>query len=145
MANTQIFQGLEGTWRIERSITPCGVFTGTGLFERVSDLEYLYTETGNIVLNDNYEAQAYRSFIYKLEAGEIAVYFNDGENKGARFHTLTIDKKGQAKAEHLCGEDFYVSEYVFKLPKSFHITHHVNGPKKDYVSITNFTWQKILR
>jgi len=133
-----IFNALEGTWQIARTITPGGRFAGQGAFNMVSDDELAYEESGELTLDSGQVIEAGRRFIYRLEGGVIAVYFDDGESKGQLFHRLEF-KRNMATGNHWCKDDYYEAQYSFNLPSDFEITYKVKGPKKDYVSASVFT------
>lgn len=90
-----------------------------------------------------------RSWIWRLEKESgISIYFvkSDGETEDYLYNTLGILEDGEdgtvtARAEHPCGEDFYVSDYSFCVDgegglERFEVVHVVKGPAKDYVSRT---------
>lgn len=136
MNNKDVFQSLRGSWDIKRRITPGGVFTGVGVFEAINDDQYIYTETGDMFLDNGTQINAYRAYTYLFENGKISVYFQDGADKGSLFHTLDINENGQAIASHQCLEDHYASKYHFEMPEKFTVEHKVKGPKKDYILTT---------
>lgn len=130
----KIFQNLWGKWDIKRTVEPGGSFIGSAVFQTISDSEYLYTERGDMTLDNGENVEAYRSYIYKLEDDVIAVYFNDGESKGQLFHKINVNDSQTAETEHLCKDDLYKTVYEFDLPQKFTVKHTVKGPNKDYVS-----------
>lgn len=134
-----IFHALEGGWNIQREIKPGGRFKGKGVFTFSAANELSYHEQGQMMLESGEVLDAGRQFTYRLENERIAVYYADGPDAGALFHTLTFESERRARGENLCKEDFYAAEYVFELPEKFTLTYTVNGPKKDYTSESVFT------
>ena len=47
-----------------------------------------------------------------------------------------------AKADHLCVDDMYDTQYRFRMKgialQGFQVTHTVKGPSKDYVAMSDF-------
>ncbi|MEM8833121.1 MAG: DUF6314 family protein [Pseudomonadota bacterium] len=139
MDNLQIFKSFEGQWRLERQIDPHGHFNGTASFSKIDDVTLLYEETGTLsleageVLDD-----VSKRYLYKLEGDAIAVYFDDGPNKGNIFHRLNFNDDGIAQAEHVCYPDQYNSTYTIASEQAFTIEHIVNGPRKDYKILSHY-------
>ena len=139
MTPTETFNQLQGAWRFERKITPGGVMRGDAVFNQAGTDAYDYEEQGRWTLDDGTVGEFSKRYSYRVINDDIHVYYADGVDNGKLFHVLEFDGIGQARAEHLCGQDLYVSAYKFTLPEKFQVTHTVQGPKKDYVSVTNFT------
>ncbi len=129
-----LFFTLSGHWQVERTITPGGIFTGTAVFQKTDDGDLLYREQGALTLESGEVLEPFKAYLYRLEEGQVHVYFADGETSGALFHVLDFMSDTQAQAEHLCGQDMYKTTYDFELPDRFTITHIVHGPEKEYVS-----------
>jgi tRNA A64-2'-O-ribosylphosphate transferase len=140
--------------------------------------EYLYIETGNFTTTTGMVMQATRRWIWRYhntssEEGSsvddvastdapISVHFvkADGETEDYIYNMLTFAPKDEienesgghvlkARAEHPCGEDFYVSTYEFHLGErsgirlgKFEVQHEVKGPSKDYISHTVYIKQR---
>ena len=131
-----IFKNLNGTFDIERTITPHGRFVGQGRFT-LDAQGIAYYEKGDLTLEDGRVIEgATKRYLYKLEADTIAVYFADGVDKGKLFHRLGFIDPNNAVASYPCGDDFYETTYAFDLPQGFTITHKVTGKKKDYTSMS---------
>jgi len=133
------FDLLKGRWYIARTLTPGGVFKGDAFFNEVNAGVLTYEEQGTLILDDGTILNPSKRYQWREEEGNIALYFDDGVTKGTRFHTLNFIDKNRAEAEHLCGEDFYQSEYQFNFPDTFTVIHTVKGPSKNYVSLSQFT------
>lgn len=135
-----LFKNLEASWHVDRTIKPGGVMIGQVEFKPASETEYHYTEQGTLTTDaSDVIEDVTRAYTYKFENDTIQIYYADGPDKDRLFQTLEFIEKNKAIAEHLCGDDLYQSEYEFDLPHGFKITHRVTGPKKDYVSVTNFS------
>jgi len=129
---------IEGMWRIERVIQSGGMFFGQGTFTRNGDA-MAYHEIGDLTLdNGAVIGGAEKRYLYQLEAGSISVYFDDGVDKGKKFHSLEFISPTKAVASYPCGDDFYETTYAFDLPERFSITHKVTGKKKSYVSESTY-------
>jgi tRNA A64-2'-O-ribosylphosphate transferase len=143
-----------------------------------STAEFLYTEVGNFTTTTGAVMQATRRWIWRYHdipsqkrntaddddasrKASISVHFvkADGETEDYVYNLLTFSPQDEiesgtgarvlkARAEHPCGQDFYVSTYEFHLDGSgdrrlgkFEVNHDVKGPSKDYVSRTVYTKQ----
>jgi len=137
-----IFKALLGQWTVHRQITPGGVFEGQAKFTSLSNSRALYEESGTLTLDHGAVLEPSKRYEWRLEGGGIAIYFADGETKGELFHILNFEQRDKARAHHLCGVDIYQSAYQFNLPNKLSITHHVSGPQKDYISLTQLTRAK---
>lgn len=165
------FRALQGNWDIRRIIKsalpsfPSGTLEGqAGFFPRYPtsdksgqtfDFEYLYIEWGTLLLSNGASMNAKRRYVYRYREADdqLSVWFVKPDNDlevDYLFHNMAFvspvgaAKEGAciAKADHLCVEDMYETEY--KLPfkgislLEFETRHSVKGPSKDYVATTNF-------
>ena len=165
------FRALQGNWIIHRTIDsslptfPSGTLEGTASFHprfptsdasgRTFDLEYLYVESGTLLLNNGASMSASRKYVYRYSEAEdvLSVWFvkpDDDFKVDYLFHGLTFVSPEEArkmgacvaKADHLCVGDMYWTEY--KLPikgialHEFDVKHTVKGPEKDYVATTKY-------
>lgn len=167
------FRALQGNWNIHRTIEsalpsfPSGTLEGQASFlprhptldksQQIFDFEYLYTESGTLLLSNGATMNAKRRYVYRYsEATDtMSVWFvKPDSDKDLEvdylFHNMLFippaeaTKEGAciARAEHLCVEDMYETEY--KLPLKgisllgFETRHTVKGPSKDYVATTSF-------
>ncbi len=136
----ELIQVLAGEWRYSRTITG-GVYAGgTVIFEKIGSRRLRYNETGTLQLEDGRQLAASRSYLFDLSDRYLTVLFD--ERPPRLFHELSLAGSLQTglegRGEHLCGPDFYRSEYVFRSDAVI-IRHAVSGPRKDYVSTTNLT------
>jgi hypothetical protein len=167
-----VFRALHGTWAIHRRITssrgsyPSGVFAGTANFYPrfptsdksgvKFDLEYLYIETGTFTpSNSNTPITASRRYVYRYSEPkkELSVWFVKPDRNlevDYLFHNLNFAPPEEAKeegacvakADHLCINDMYDTQYRFPMKgialHRFQCTHTVKGPSKDYVALTDY-------
>lgn len=173
---SNLFQSLAGEWTMDRDIVNfrndglAGTVMGLATFESRDQTsadtaaELLYIETGSFTTTIGMVLQATRRWIWKYHnavstEAPISVHFvkADGETEDYVYNMLTFPPKDEiesgsggcvlkARAEHPCGEDFYVSTYEFYLEEGssmrvskFEVQHEVKGPSKDYISSTVYT------
>ncbi|OIP87105.1 MAG: hypothetical protein AUK37_02050 [Rhodobacterales bacterium CG2_30_65_12] len=127
----------EGRWRIARRIEDEWMGT-TGLFEGVARLTpdgrgLAYSEVGELWLPQEAPMAARRGYLWREEPDGIAVFYQDGR----AFHRI---KAGAPVVRdwHICGEDAYDVTYNFTHWPAWRMIWKVRGPRKDYVSITDF-------
>lgn len=120
---------LAGGWRVCRDAGGQGVFRGRAVFSPAA-AGLLYREEGEMRLASGGVFGAYRSYIYREEAGGFSVFFD--ESPPRLFHAVRLDACGRGTGRHLCGRDVYETEYDFSAPHGFSILHRVRGPRKDY-------------
>jgi Family of unknown function (DUF6314)/Rit1 DUSP-like domain len=175
---SNLFQSLAGEWAMVRDIVNfrndglAGTVTGSATFESRNQTsadttaEFLYIETGSFTTTTSMVFQATRRWIWRYHnaastEAPISVHFvkADGETEDYVYNMLSFPPKDEfnsgnrgcvlkARAEHPCGEDFYVSTYEFHLDqgsgmrvRKFEVHHEVKGPSKDYISRTVYTKQ----
>jgi hypothetical protein len=166
-----VFRALHGNWTLHRRITstkgalPSGVFSGTAQFlprfptpdksGDKFDLEYLYIETGTFTPAGAQPITASRRYVYRYSEAkdQMSVWFVKPDRNlevDYLFHDLSFaapqeaEEQGAcfAKADHLCVDDMYDTQYRFRMKgialKAFNVTHAVKGPSKDYVAMSDF-------
>ena len=128
----------EGRWRIARRIEDHWMGT-TGLFEGVARFTadgqgLAYHEVGELKLPQEPPMAASRRFLWRVDGDGIEVLYADG----TPFHRIA---GGQAvvQAWHACGQDDYEVSYNFTHWPEWRMIWRVRGPRKDYVSISDFT------
>ena len=134
-----VFDGLEGTWDLVRTIETQATMAGVAVFTPRHAKMMKYREDGRVRLADGSELDAHREYRFERAAGGFAVYFE--EEPLRLFHRIRIMRDADAlagSATHLCTPDTYESTYRFLVDGSFTIRHTVRGPRKDYVSATVF-------
>ncbi|KAK5108495.1 hypothetical protein LTR62_008235 [Meristemomyces frigidus] len=138
-----IFDSLQGSWRMKRSLNsilpgfPSGMFEGTATFtprrpgaHSVAG-ELLYAEQGELRTDNGFTLRANRKYIYRYNADEdkISTWFVKEDTKQVDgkeeidylFHDIENEGLGPAvvgRGEHLCELDMYWAYYEFRLPKS---------------------------
>ncbi|KAL1864291.1 hypothetical protein VTK73DRAFT_5965 [Phialemonium thermophilum] len=116
-------------------------------------LEYLYVEEGDFRADNGLTFRATRRYVWRYDEArdKLSVWFtrpDDGRRVDYLFHEVDFivpateedeEEKGEgweAKAGHLCVEDFYDVHYRFRF-RAVHLVdwrlqYTVRGPKKDY-------------
>ncbi len=128
----------EGSWRLTRIIDDHRakverIFVGRAdLIRRPEGLRYF--ETGQWTKSDWSGLTATRTYLWREEAGRIAVDYEDGRP----FHSFEVADGGEATSGHDCDPDRYDVTYRFALPNRWAAEWQVTGPKKDYVSQTEY-------
>ncbi|WP_339771486.1 DUF6314 family protein [uncultured Paraglaciecola sp.] len=122
-----------GAWQLNRQILQNSgeafLFAGQANFTW-SDSHLLYHESGLVTAPDRKALQAERTYFWRQQAGgKIDVLFDDNRY----FHTFSA---AEPCAEHMCGDDHYVVNYVFDHWPSWESTWQVKGPRKDYKMIS---------
>ncbi|KAI9755035.1 MAG: hypothetical protein M4579_004438 [Chaenotheca gracillima] len=142
---------------------PSGTFTGQASFHprqpthQDHDAEYLYVEEGELQTTSGMTLKGSRKYVYRYreDLDQISAWFvKTGSEEETKivdylFHKLDISNDQDsafknrpegwiAKGGHLCVEDQYDSEYLFRFRavslEKFRIRYTVKGPKKDYTS-----------
>ena len=131
-------EAFAGPWAVERDIEDlrggrCGRFPGRAEFRPVPD-GLAYREQGTLVLGSGPPLTASREYLWRDGgAGTIEVRFHDGRV----FHRFCADEPEPA-AEHDCPPDRYRVRYDFSRWPRWRAEWRVNGPRKDYVTVTRF-------
>ncbi|OHW91861.1 pyridine nucleotide-disulfide [Colletotrichum incanum] len=110
--------------------------------------EYLYIEDGEFRADNGLVFRATRRYVWRYDEKKdiVSVWFvktDDSKRADYLFHEIEFlpppegdQKPWQAKAGHLCIDDFYDVKYDFAFKavnlKEWNIRYTVNGPKKDY-------------
>lgn len=126
-----------GEWTLVRTITDrragaAGRFEGTCLFT-ASDAGLVCEERGRLRYGGQPEMDAKRRYLWRQPApGRIVVDHGDGRP----FHAFDLEPV--AEAEHLCPPDTYRATYDFRTWPRWRVTWRVSGPRKDYVSVSDY-------
>lgn len=123
-----------GPWRVERRIDDRqagaqGHFVGQALLAP-DGAGLLYREEGLLSFPGMAPMQATRSYLWRTQADEIAVFFEDGR----RFHV--IGETGQDR--HWCDPDIYDVHYDFSRWPEWSARWDVSGPRKDYTMVSHY-------
>ncbi|GJC99054.1 pyridine nucleotide-disulfide [Colletotrichum higginsianum] len=110
--------------------------------------EYLYIEDGEFRADNGLVFRATRRYVWRYDEKKdvVSVWFaktDDAKRADYLFHEIEFlpppeghQKPWQAKAGHLCIDDFYDVKYDFAFKavnlQEWDIQYTVNGPKKDY-------------
>ena len=165
----RLFKALKGSWKLKRYLQsaiatyPSGTLEGTAtLQERPStdpayDIEYLYTENGQLVTEQGFCLPASRRYVYRYRESteQMSAWFVKPEDSGTvdyLFHVLDFEispsklfkpraadtaEHATAHAHHLCIDDNYQVGYVFSTHAMnlnlWSVKYTVKGPSKDYV------------
>ncbi|KAK5135983.1 hypothetical protein LTR08_004237 [Meristemomyces frigidus] len=164
------FRALQGDWEIVRRITSedrnfSGTLSGRASFHprfptqdgdgKSFDLEHLYVEHGTFTSASGLDMTATRRYVYRYSEADdqLSVWFVKPEDDlmvDYLFHKLDFVSPSEArkagaciaKADHLCVDDMYWTEYTLPLKAialhEFEIKHAVKGPSKDYVAKTQY-------
>jgi len=135
---TELLAPFAGRWTIRRDIFDLesnwtGKFEGVGLFEP-SDRGLAYLEQGELRFAGLPAFRATRGYHWHAEHGQIIVEFEDG-----RFFHRFDPALRDTQASHFCDPDTYDVRYVFDLPDKWRAEWRVEGPRKDYRMVTNYT------
>lgn len=127
-----------GRWRLSRRIEDR--LTGVeGRMEGEARLRAVaggleYDEAGLLRYGAGPALQATRRYLWRAgEAGRIAVLFEDGR----AFHDFALAES--ATAAHFCAPDDYAVSYAFAGWPRWRAVWRVRGPRKDYLSTTDYT------
>jgi hypothetical protein len=126
-----------GRWRLTRRIDDAravveGRFAGVAEF-RAAGTGLLCEERGRLTYAGQPPLEAFRTYLWRQDgAGRIAVDHADGRP----FHSFALG--AVAEADHTCAPDFYRVRYDFADWPRWRATWRVSGPRKDYVSITDY-------
>lgn len=126
----------EGVWALDRRIDDrraglTGRLEGQARF-MAGQGGLLLTETGPLRYGDAAPLQAERRYLWREEAGGIAVYFEDGRP----FHWFSADR---TEARHECPPDLYHVRYDVSAWPEWRSVWQVTGPRKEYVMTSLYT------
>ena len=134
---TLALKDFEGDWQITRRIEDrqsgrIGHLQGRAVFAPDSDgLDY--TESGLLEFPGQQPLTATQRYLWRSENNEIAVFFADGR----AFHQFDPSQP-HPQASHDCPPDWYDVRYEFTDWPNWRATWSVTGPRKDYVSVTEY-------
>ena len=143
---TQFFNGLEGTWTLQREIkqaTGIHLMNGRVTFTRQqTNHVFHYQEKGGLRLaNTNQTYTAYHAYGYGYQQNSIQIHSWDDNKQqlGPTLHILYFsngvktDQEGLSSTHtHCCNQDQYTLHYTFVSPSEIKTTYLVEGPRKDY-------------
>lgn len=125
----------EGDWRLDRVIEDSragvtGHLTGQACW-RPGQGGLILTETGELRYGEGAPMRAARRYLWRSEAGGVAVYFEDGRP----FHWFSADAPA---AHHDCPPDDYRVAYRFDDWPNWTATWDVTGPRKEYRMVSRY-------
>ena len=128
----------EGDWRLTRVVDD----NAGGEAMRFGGLASLswdgvgltYAEEGRWTVGSYAGLAASRTYLWRAEGATIAVLFEDGRP----FHRFQPVSTGRAESSHDCPPDLYAATYDFALPADWALQWRVRGPRKDYLSRTEY-------
>jgi hypothetical protein len=132
------FDWVLGEWRIDRTIPGHASMAGRAHVVLLPDGEATYRERVEVRLDSGKSWAGGCRYRYRRTEGGFDVLFEDTRRL---FQSLNFRQDGStlvAEAKHDCAMDRYCSEYVIRVDGSFTVRHRVHGPKKNYVSATEF-------
>ena len=164
----RIFTALRGEWTLQRCLHsviptyPSGSLRGKAKFKErpptdpAYDLEYLYTEVGELITQQGSKLAASRQYVYRYQEStdQISAWFvkpEDGSPVDYLFHTLGFDRlpddghtgASLAHGHHSCVDDSYSAKYKFNFygvgNQEWEVEYTVNGPSKDYVAQSQYS------
>ena len=127
-----------------------GKFTGAEGSDADPGIEYLYIEDGDFRAANGMQFRATRRYVWRYDEArdKLSVWFvktDDPKRADYLFHEVDFvlpsgeqdgDQGWEAKAGHLCVEDFYNVNYEFRFEavslRDWRLRYTVKGPKKDY-------------
>ena len=128
----------EGDWQITRRIEDhltgrIGHLQGRAVF--TPDTAGLaYQETGLLEFPGQPALNATQRYLWRQDGEALAVFFADGRD----FHRFNPNQS-QPQASHDCPPDWYNVSYSFAGWPGWSATWSVRGPRKDYISVTDYT------
>lgn len=130
----------EGCWRLQRRIDDhraglIGQLEGLARFAPGQGGDLILTETGCLRYGTGAPLQAERRYLWRDEAGGIAVCFEDGRP----FHWFSADRPA---TRHDCPPDLYRVRYDFTLWPEWSACWQVRGPRKDYRMRSRYSRQR---
>lgn len=131
-----ILPSLFGTWQFVRTVADYADMVGAAQFNAMDDGAVLYRETGVMTLPQGARQDFYKTYIYKPYPRGFSVYFDEVVPR--LFHHVILDEHFVGRAQHICAADTYDTTYQFNSDGTFLVTHGVTGPRKNYVSHTQF-------
>lgn len=133
----QIFQTLEGKWKISRDLDNRGKATGVATFTKLDNPCHLsYTETVQLQFVGHPATEGAHqqyTFIYNQNNNTIEQFTSSNE----LMYELQV-KFDIATGKYLCGSDIYFVNYHFINDNCFTTHYVVRGPQKDYTIHTEF-------
>ena len=135
-----LFCALPGKWALERSYSDGSRFTGKAIFGPYEKHALSLSETGTLTRPDKTHLIAGREWNWRLvEPDVLEVHFGMASG-GGLYHRIALRAEADnwaGEAEHLCGADRYIGQYMFGADRII-VRQQVSGPNKEYDLETRF-------
>ena len=133
-----VLAALAGDWQLSRVVTDHLTGETLALSGRASfrpdGAGLAYEESGHWTGGALQGMTGRQSYLWRAAPGRIEVLFPDGR----LFHALGLPLQDGAEILHDCAPDTYRGAYAFDLPGGFVQHWRVTGPRKDYLSRSDF-------
>ncbi len=138
-----IFPQLPGNWSFLRNFSTGDHVVGKACFKETAPNLLHYQEQG-VLIHQGGQFTVYRDYFYSFDrlSNEINVYFARNQQPDDLLHTLFFQEAINpiiAAGRHLCKNDCYEVSYHFLSEYRFEVIYRVKGPRKDYVSTTQYS------
>jgi hypothetical protein len=134
---SHLFDRLIGHWTFKREISGQGSMSGTASFTLTTPDRAAYQESGKLKLQTGQALHAEQQYLYDRTTTGFTISFVTGK----LFLDLGFEPNDQgwhATAHHDCEPDTYNSEFRLEKDETFHISHVVTGPRKNYTIQTTY-------
>lgn len=137
-AAPRALEDFAGRWRLSRRIEDAlagEVLEGEGVlaFRPAPGGGLIYDEEVRLTAPGRPALRGFRRNLWQAAPGGVAVAFEDGRP----FHRIALGA-GQAADRHDCAPDLYRVRYDFSGWPLWSVRWEVTGPRKSYVSQTDF-------
>lgn len=127
-----------GSWLLRRQIDDrlskqTGEFSGSAVLTESAGGGLIYHETGTMKFGGGPAMIAERRYLWSFASDYVDVAFDDGR----AFHRF-VPFGHVAGTDHPCGADFYTVRYDFTAWPRWSAVWTVTGPRKDYVSVSQY-------
>lgn len=134
---SEVLARLVGCWSLDRKIAGQGSMRGVATVEAGADGWTQYFEAGRLRLDIGESFDATRRYSYRALPTGFAIFFSEAPPR--LFHEVRLEPAPEGlrgQATHLCGNDLYRTDYVFRPDGSFSVRHAIQGPRKAYAIVT---------
>ena len=132
------FDWILGEWRLDRVIPGHAIITGKAEVVLLADGDALYRERVAVALASGKTLTGGCSYRHQRTEAGLDIYFAGTRQLFQSLRFRPREDELIAESRHQCGLDLYSSEYVLRVGEGFTVRHTVCGPRKSYVSTTEF-------
>jgi hypothetical protein len=132
------FDRLPGKWRITRVIPGHASITGNAHVVLLAATEALYEERVEVALESGKSLTGTRRYLYRRTQDGMDILFAETQQLFQSLQFLPDGNNLVAEASHDCAKDRYCSRYILRGADCWTVRHTVRGPRKNYVSTTEF-------